>query len=140
MEESAEERRERQRKYWDKLWEVRYGMQSRYEKLIVYLSVGAISVLIAFIEYKFSEDGLLGKRSLLLAFVLLVAALVFALSGIAFSIHSHDKVLKDVSVGRNPNLKNCWNQASYYSFVLSPILLVAGIIAVLFFICSNVGV
>ena len=119
-------------KYWDVLAKAKYDKETSYEKLTVYIAVGAISVLIAFIEYK---DGSIDTRYLLPALVLLVATLIFALSGIASSIESHDKVLEG-----NSDHKNLWGRLSYCFFWGAHLSLVAGIIVLSLLIYSNLGV
>ena len=138
MEESAEERRERKLRYWEVVAKAKYDKESSHERLIVYLSVGAISVLFAFIQYK---DGSINTCYLLPAWVLLVGTLIFALLGIACSIQAHNKVLKDLSKdGMEVNHNNCWGKISDVFFVIAPISLVVGIIMASFLIYCNLGV
>ena len=141
MEESAEERKEKEErklKYWEMVAKAKYDKESSHERLIVYVAAGAISVLIAFIQYK---DGSINTCYLLPAWVLLVGTLIFALLGIACSIQAHNKVLEEVSKpGMEFNHKNSWDKISDAFFVIVPTLLVLGIIAVSLFIYGNLGV
>ena len=139
MEESAEERKEREKeererdlKYWDVLAKAKYDKESSYERLIVYIAAGAISVLIAFIGYKGDS---IDKCYIFWGGGALVGALIFALSGIFCSIESHDKVLEG-----NSDHKNLWGRLANYSFRGAHVLLVAGIIVLSLLIYSNHGV
>ena len=135
MGESAEERKEREErelKYWEVMAKAKYDKEASYERLIVYMAAGAISVLLAIIEYK---DDLVDTYYILPALVLLVLTLIFAITGIALSVKAHDKVLEG-----NSDCKNFWGKLPNYFFWGVYALLVAGIIVVSLFIYSNLGV
>ena len=154
MGESAEERekreeKERKLKYWEVLVKAKYDKESSYERLIVYLAVGAISVLIA-LMYK---AGSIDKCYIFWGGGALVGALIFALSGIFFSIISHEKVLErkpsrialpirayDKVLEKKDDHKNLWGKFASCFFWIAHALLVLGIIVLSLLIYSNLGV
>ena len=149
MGESAEERKERlerELKYWEVVVKAKYDKESSYERLIVYLAVGAISVLIA-LMYK---DGSIDKYYILLVGGALVGALILALSGILFSIISHEKVLErkpprialpirayDKVLEKKDDHKNLWGQLAGCFFWVAHALLALGIIVLLLLIYTT---